>query len=233
MAPADVLAVNVGGTLNVLQAARKLDLERIIVTSTSEVYGTARTVPITEDHPLAAQSPYAASKIGADQLALSFHRSFDLPVTVCRPFNTFGPGQSQRAVIPTIIAQALVGEEIALGSLHPTRDLNYVENTVDAYLALAAAPATVGRTVQFGSGREISIGDLAQLILGLMKRELPIVGDDARVRPAASEVERLIAAHDRAAELCGWKPRIGLEEGLEHTIRWMEARPGVDRGYTV
>jgi NAD dependent epimerase/dehydratase len=222
VSPADVAAVNVGGTLNVLQAARDLDGPRVVVTSTSEVYGTAQTVPITEGHPLHPQSPYAATKIGADQLALSFHRSFALPVAVCRPFNTFGPGQSQRAVIPTIITQAMMSDRIELGSLHPTRDMNYVENTADAFVTMARSDRSWGETVQFGSGREISIGDLARLILQLMGRDLPVESRDERVRPAASEVERLIASNERAAALYGWRPAVGLEEGLRRTIAWMQ-----------
>lgn len=223
VSPADTVAVNVGGTLNVLQAVREMDPPPVVVvTSTSEVYGTAQTVPITEQHPLNAQSPYAASKTGADQIALSYHRSFGLPVIVCRPFNTFGPGQSQRAVIPTIILQAMSSDHVELGAVSPTRDLNYVENTVDGYLALVASAAAVGRTVQLGSGREISIGDLAGLILKLMGREdLPLRTSEERVRPAASEVERLIASYDLARELVGWQPRVSLEEGLTRTIGWI------------
>lgn len=233
--PADVAAVNVGGTLNVLQAARELDGVKVVVTSTSEVYGTAQTVPITEDHDLYAQSPYAATKIGADQLALSFHRSFDLPVGVCRPFNTFGPGQSQRAVIPTIIAQAMMSDRIELGVLHPTRDMNYVSNTVDAFVTMANSDQSWGETVQFGSGREISIGDLAQLILDIMGKDLPIVCRDERVRPRASEVERLIASNEKAKQLYGWMPTISLEDGLGRTIEWMKENADLQklRGYAI
>ncbi len=235
VSPHDVADVNIGGTLNVLQAARELNGIRVIVTSTSEVYGTAQTVPITEDHVLHAQSPYAATKIGADQLALSFHRAFELPVAVCRPFNTFGPGQSQRAVIPTIIAQAMKSDHIELGTLHPTRDMNYVENTADAFVTMANSDRAWGETVQFGSNREISIGDLAKLILSLMEKDLPIVCRDERVRPQASEVERLIASNDKASKLFGWKPAIGLEEGLKLTISWMNEHADFYnlRGYTI
>jgi dTDP-glucose 4,6-dehydratase len=233
--PADVASVNVGGTLNVLQAARDSGGVKTIVTSTSEVYGTAQTVPITEDHVLCAQSPYAATKIGADQLALSFHRSFDLPVGVCRPFNTFGPGQSQRAVIPTIIAQALMSDHIELGALHPTRDMNFVSNTVDAFVTMAGSDRSWGETVQFGSGREISIGDLAQLILDIVGKDLQIVCTNDRVRPKASEVERLIASNAKANELYGWTPRISLEDGLRRTVAWMQENLDLHklRGYAI
>jgi dTDP-glucose 4,6-dehydratase len=235
VSPGDVADVNVGGTLNVLQAARELDGVKVIVTSTSEVYGSAQTVPITEDHQLHAQSPYAATKIGADQLALSFYRAFGLPVGVCRPFNTFGPGQSQRAVIPTIIAQAMKSDRIELGVLHPTRDMNYVSNTVDAFVTMASSDRSWGETVQFGSGREIAIGDLAKLILEIMGKDLPIVCRDERVRPQASEVDRLIASNERAKELYDWAPTVSLEDGLRHTIAWMQDNADLHkvRGYTI
>jgi dTDP-glucose 4,6-dehydratase len=192
-APASYVRTNVEGTLNVLQVARELGVERVVHTSTSEVYGTARYVPMDEAHPLQGQSPYAASKIGADKLAEAFYLSFGLPVVTVRPFNTFGPRQSARAVIPTIITQCLTGETVRLGNLHPTRDLNYVTNTMEGFLLAASIPAAVGQTINLGSGREISIGDLAQLIARLTGRPLTIESDGQRVRPDKSEVERLLA----------------------------------------
>jgi dTDP-glucose 4,6-dehydratase len=213
----------VGGTLNVLQSARDFGVKRIVHTSTSEVYGTARQVPIDEAHPLQGQSPYSASKIGADKMAEAFHLSFGLPVVTVRPFNTFGPRQSARAVIPTIITQALNGGVVRLGSLHPTRDLNYVSNTVDGFLRAALEPAAIGRTVNLGSGREISIGDLAALIGRLMDSPITVVSEDQRIRPENSEVERLLASNALAASLLKWQPAIGLEEGLRRTIEWVKA----------
>jgi len=198
-APDSYIRTNVGGTLNVLQSARDLGVKRIVHTSTSEVYGTARQVPIDEAHPLQGQSPYSASKIGADKMAEAFHLSFGLPVVTVRPFNTFGPRQSARAVIPTIITQALNGGVVRLGSLHPTRDLNYVSNTVDGFLRAALEPAAIGRTVNLGSGREISIGDLAALIGRLMDSPITVVSEDQRIRPENSEVERLLASNALAA----------------------------------
>lgn len=218
-APSAYVDTNIQGTLNVLQAARRYGCERVLVTSTSEVYGTARTVPIAEDHPLQGQSPYSASKIGADKIAESFHLSFELPVTTVRPFNTFGPRQSARAIIPTIISQLSQGQRIRLGNLTPTRDLNFVDNTVDGFIA-AATPAAIGRAINFGSGREISIGALAALIAELMGRPLDIEEDRQRLRPAASEVERLLADCTQARELLGWQPTVTLEQGLERTIAW-------------
>ena len=231
-APASYVATNIQGTLNVLQAARQAGVARLVHTSTSEVYGTAQRVPIAEDHPLVGQSPYSATKIAADKLAESFHLSFGLPVVTVRPFNTFGPRQSARAVIPTIITQALAGQPVRLGNLNPTRDLNYVANTVDGFLAAAQAERALGRTVNLGSGREISIGDLALLIGRLMGRDLGLEQDADRLRPAASEVERLLADNRLADQLLGWRPRLSLEEGLEKTITWLRQnmqryRPGV------
>ena len=222
-APASYLRTNIEGTLNVLQAARELDLERVVHTSTSEVYGTARMVPIDESHPLQGQSPYSASKIGADKMAEAFHLSFGLPVVTVRPFNTFGPRQSARAIIPTIITQCLVGNTIRLGNLTPTRDLNYVLNTVNGFILAASAQAAVGRTINVGSGREISIGDLAQLIARLTGRPITIESDQQRMRPEKSEVERLLADNRLARELLGWEPAITLEKGLELTIEWIKA----------
>lgn len=221
-APVSYLRTNAEGTLNVLQAAREAGVERVLHTSTSEVYGSAMRAPIDEDHPLQGQSPYAASKIAADKMAESFWRSFGLRVVTLRPFNTFGPRQSARAVVPTIVAQCLARREtIRLGSLSPTRDFNYVANTVDGYLAAAEAPQAIGRTINLGSGREISIGDLAKLIARLAGVAAEVESEDSRVRPVQSEVNRLIADPARARELLGWMPRVGLEEGLQETIAWM------------
>ena len=226
-APASYVRTNIEGTLHVLQAAREQAVERVIHTSTSEVYGTARYVPIDEAHPLKGQSPYSASKIGADKLVESFHSSFQLPVVTVRPFNTFGPRQSARAVVPTIIAQCLAGEIVRLGNLHPTRDLNYVSNTVDGYLSAASSPDALGQTINLGSGREISIGELALLIARLTHSSVVIESEDERIRPAGSEVERLLADHTLAQTLLGWKPKVSLEEGLTRTIEWM--RPHLER----
>ena len=223
--PEAYVDTNIKGTLNILQAARDTGVKKLIHTSTSEVYGTARSVPITEGHPLLGQSPYSASKIGADQLALSFYHSFGLPVTILRPFNTYGPRQSARAVIPTIITQILKGKkEIFLGSLHPTRDLVFVEDTVDAFLSALEAPNIAGEVIHFGTGHEISIGDLANLIAELMGVKIRIFEDTQRVRPEGSEVERLVADPSKAKRLLGWEPkysgREGLKQGLLKTIEW-------------
>jgi dTDP-glucose 4,6-dehydratase len=230
-APASYVRTNVEGTLNVLQAARDLSVRRVLHTSTSEVYGTARFVPITEEHPLQGQSPYSASKVGADKMAEAFHLSFNLPVVTIRPFNTFGPRQSARAVIPTIITQCLAGEVVKLGSLHPTRDMNFVANTVEGYLRAAEAAAAVGQTINLGSGREISIGDLARLIGEVVGKPAKIETESQRIRPENSEVERLLASNARAEEVLGWKPRVSLEDGLKLTVDWIRAnlqhyRPG-------
>ena len=221
VAPQSYVTTNVQGAVNVLQAAREEGVERVVHTSTSECYGTAQYVPIDEKHPLQGQSPYSASKIGADMIAESYWRSFGLPVAILRPFNTFGPRQSARAVIPTIITQALKGGVIKLGSLSPTRDMNYVENTVDGFLAAAQHPAAVGQVINVGSGREISIGDLARLIIDLLGSKSEVIEDTQRLRPANSEVERLLCANDKARDLLGWTPQVGLEEGLRRTIAWM------------
>lgn len=220
-APASYVRTNIEGTLNVLQSARNMGLEKVVHTSTSEVYGTARYAPIDESHPLQGQSPYSASKIGADKIAESFYLSFQTPVVTVRPFNTFGPRQSARAVIPTIISQLHVGRSVRLGSLSPTRDLNFVENTVNGFIACAETPAAVGRTINLGSGREISIGNLAHLIAKLMGKPIEIEGEDQRLRPSGSEVERLLADTKLAQELTDWKPLISLEQGLERTILWI------------
>ncbi|RMD78452.1 MAG: NAD-dependent epimerase/dehydratase family protein [Lentisphaerae bacterium] len=220
-APEAYIQTNVLGTANVLQAARRFNTPRILVTSTSEVYGTAQYVPIDEKHPLQAQSPYAASKIAADKLCESYHRSFDLPVTIVRPFNTFGPRQSTRAVIPAIITQILAGENpIRLGALTPTRDLNFVANTVNAFITAATHHAAIGQVINFGSGREISIGDLARKILQLMQCEREILCDERRLRPEKSEVNRLLADSTLAAQLLQWQPSVSLEDGLIRTIEW-------------
>jgi len=220
-APLSYIRTNVEGTFNILQAARELGVRRVLHTSTSEVYGTALQVPIAETHPLQGQSPYSASKIGADKMAEAFHMSFGVPVVTIRPFNTFGPRQSARAVIPTIITQCLMGKEVHLGSLHPTRDMNFVGNTVDGYLLAATAPAVEGATINLGSGREIAIGDLAHLIGEIVGSPTRIQSDEQRIRPENSEVERLLADSTRAAELLEWTPRVTLEEGLALTIDWI------------
>ena len=221
-APASYLRVNVEGTLNVLQSVREEGVGRLIHTSTSEVYGTARYVPIDEQHPLQGQSPYSASKIAADKMAEAYHLSFGVPVVTVRPFNTFGPRQSMRAVVPTIIAQCLSGGPVRLGSLDPTRDLNFVENTVEGFLRTAVAPGVCGRVLNFGSGREIRIGDLAALIGQIAGREVLVEADPQRVRPSGSEVERLLAESKLARDLTGWEPGIGLEEGLRRTVDWVQ-----------
>lgn len=221
-APASYVRTNIQGTLNVLQAARETDVERVVHTSTSEVYGTARYTPIDEYHPLQGQSPYSASKIGADKIAEAFHLSFDLPVVTVRPFNTFGPRQSARAVIPTIITQCLAGNTVRLGNLHPTRDLNYVANIVEGFILAATEPRAIGETINLGSGREISIGELAQLIIKLVGRPVTIETDQNRVRPDKSEVERLLASTEKAHTLLGWEPTVSLEDGLARVIEWLQ-----------
>jgi nucleoside-diphosphate-sugar epimerase len=231
--PRDVVSVNIGGTLNVLEAARKTDT-RLLVTSTSEVYGTATEIPITESHRLRAQSPYAASKTGADQLSLSYHACYGLPLTICRPFNTYGPGQSQRAVIPSIINQALHSDHIELGSLEPRRDFLFARDTAAGFLALARCQESIGKTVQLGTGRDVSIGSLARLILGLMGREdTQILTAQERTRPGTSEVMRLVASSGFMEELTGWKPAYSLEEGLQITINWIRSNSDMYplRGY--
>jgi len=225
-APVSYVRTNIEGTLNVLQSARELGVERVIHTSTSEAYGTAQYVPIDEKHPLQGQSPYSATKIGADKLAEAFHLSFGLPVVTVRPFNTFGPRQSARAVIPTIITQCLTGNVVRLGNLHPARDLNYVTNTVDGFILTAATPEAIGRTINLGSGREISIGDLAKLIIRSVGRPINIVSEEKRVRPDKSEVDRLLADNTLARTVLGWKPAISLEEGLGRTIEWLQQHLG-------
>lgn len=219
-APQSYVQTNIEGTLNVLSAARDLGVGRLVHTSTSEVYGTALQVPIPETHPLQGQSPYSASKIGADKMAESFHLSFAVPLVTVRPFNTFGPRQSARAVIPTIITQCHDGDTVRLGNLDATRDLNFVDNTVDGFMAAGAATGAVGRVFNLGSGREIAIGDLARLIARLMGKEIQVVSDGQRLRPDASEVRRLVADPAQAALLLGWTPQVPLEDGLVRTIDW-------------
>lgn len=223
--PSAYVDTNVKGTLNVVQAAQDLNVSQVIVTSTSEVYGTAQVVPITEEHPLHGQSPYSASKIGADQIALSYNRAFGTPVSVIRPFNTYGPRQSARAVIPTIITQILAGKkQIKLGSIHPTRDFNFVSDTVNGFLAMAESDGAVGSVINIGSNFEVSIGETVTLIKEIMNADVEVVTDDDRVRPDASEVERLWASNEKAKRLIGWEPayagKDGLKRGLEETIAW-------------
>lgn len=225
-APASYVRTNVEGTLNVLQAARELGIQRLVHTSTSEVYGTARYTPIDEAHPLQGQSPYSASKIGADKLVEAFHLSFEVPAVTVRPFNTFGPRQSARAVIPTIITQCLTSDTVRLGSLYPTRDLNYVSNTVDGFVKAAEAANALGHTINLGSGREISIGGLAELIVSKLGRPVRITSDDQRVRPSGSEVGQLLANNTLAHQVLQWTPAVSLEDGLDKTIAWIKDNLG-------
>ena len=223
--PDTYVDTNVKGTLNVVQAARALDLDKVVHTSTSEVYGTALFVPITEQHPLQGQSPYSASKIGADQIAMSFYNSFETPVAVIRPFNTYGPRQSARAIIPSVIAQIASGSEhIKLGAVHPTRDFNYVADTVAGFIAAAESDNAVGEVINIGSNYEISIGDTVAMIAELMKTEIEIEIDTQRLRPAKSEVERLWADNSKSKSLLSFEPkyagREGLRRGLAETIQW-------------
>jgi NAD dependent epimerase/dehydratase len=221
-APQSYLHTNIEGALNVLQGARELETERVIFTSTSEVYGTAQYVPIDEDHPLQGQSPYSASKIAADKLAESYFRSFGTPVAVVRPFNTYGPRQSARAVIPTIITQALVGTEVRLGSLTPTRDFNFVADIVEGFIAAASSEQAVGQVINLGSGVEVSVQKLASTIGELLGKKLTLIAEDQRIRPENSEVERLCADATKARELLGWTSCVSLEDGLRQTIAWVE-----------
>ncbi len=226
--PYDVVQTNVLGTAHVLDACRANPaLARLVLTSTSEVYGTARVVPIEEDHPLQGQSPYAATKIAADALGESYHRAFGLPVTILRPFNTFGPRQSARAIIPTIISQALSRPAIKLGRLDPRRDLTYVKDTVAGFIAIAGCDAAIGRVVNIGRGSDVSIGELVELIGRCLGRPITVEVDHERYRPPASEVERLLAGTKQAQALWGWQPRYSLEEGLKETIAWV--RDHLDR----
>jgi dTDP-glucose 4,6-dehydratase len=225
--PAEVVATNITGTLNVLLAARQEGAQRVIHTSTSEVYGTALQVPIDENHPLQGQSPYSASKIGADKIAESFYRSFDTPVVTIRPFNTYGPRQSARAVIPTIIAQALTQDYIKLGNLQARRDLTYVADTVTGFLRVGEVDGIEGETFNLGSGGEICIGDLAQMVISIIGRDVQVSVDSERLRPEKSEVQRLLSDNSLARRRLDWQPRISLEEGLQRTIEWV--RQNLDR----
>ncbi len=228
VAPESYIQTNVVGTYNVVNACRHLGIGRMVHTSTSETYGTALTAPISEDHPLQPQSPYSASKIGADMMALSFKHSFDVPVAVIRPFNTYGPRQSARAVIPTILSQLHSGAtEIKLGSTTPTRDFNYVDDTARGFIAVADSDRALGHVVNIGSGREISIGDLAELLVSVSGKDAKVTTDNTRVRPDNSEVERLLCDNTRAREWCKWEPEVPLEEGLRRTSDWV--RDHLDR----
>ncbi len=220
--PDSYVDTNIKGTLNVLQAARELGTERVLVTSTSEVYGTAQYVPIDEKHPFQGQSPYSATKIGADRLAESFYRSFKLPVSIVRPFNTYGPRQSARAVIPTIISQLLAGrEEIKLGALTPTRDFNYVRDTTAGFLAIAESEQTVGEEINIATQREISIGELAKEIINQINPKARVVCEEERLRPEKSEVNRLLGSNEKITRLTGWKPQYTFERGIAETIEWI------------
>jgi NAD dependent epimerase/dehydratase len=222
--PADVLYTNVLGTLNVLQASADSGVERIVQTSTSEVYGTAKYVPMDEKHPLNPQSPYAASKVGSDKLAESYHRTYGLPVVVLRPFNTYGPRQSPRAVIPAIILQALSSKTLRLGSLDPRRDLTFVTDTAAGFIAAATQRKIEGETIQLGSQEEHSIAEVVQMIGTILNKQLSVITDAARRRPQTSEVERLFASNQAAREKLNWQPKVGLKEGLERTVRWFRDR---------
>lgn len=220
--PAAYVRTNVEGTLNILEACKTYEVQKIVHTSTSEVYGTAQYVPIDEKHPLQGQSPYSASKIGADKVAESYYRSFDLPVATIRPFNTYGPRQSARAVIPTIISQILSGKEtIKLGALSPTRDFNYVKDTVEGFIRMAEVDESIGQVINIGTNREISIGDLAKKIISLTGKKVKIECDEQRLRPEKSEVNRLLCDNTKAKEILGWSPRYTLDEGLMETIEWI------------
>jgi dTDP-glucose 4,6-dehydratase len=219
--PDAYIDTNIKGTLNVLQAVRETNIEKLLVTSTSEVYGSALYVPIDEQHPLQGQSPYSATKIGADRLAESFYRSFNLPVTIVRPFNTYGPRQSARAIIPTIITQLLEGKKtIHLGSLTPERDLNFVKDTCAGFLAIAAADNVGGEEINIATGQSIAMGDLAKEIISLMGTKAAIESESQRVRPEKSEVSRLLGSNKKITALTGWKPAYTLEDGLKETIEW-------------
>lgn len=229
--PDSYVDTNIKGTLNVLQAAKKLNTKRVFVTSTSEVYGTAQFVPITESHPFQGQSPYSATKIGADRIAESFFKSFNLPVTIVRPFNTYGPRQSARAVIPTIITQIMTGKKrLQLGDLTPTRDLVYINDTVDGFIETYKSDRTIGEEINIATQSEISIGNLANLILKLMNKECEIETDEIRIRPEKSEVQRLLGSNEKLLKLTNWKQKFDLETGLRKTIEWF-MQPGNLAGY--
>ena len=229
--PDSYVDTNIKGTLNVLQAARDLDTSRILITSTSEVYGTAKYVPIDELHPYQGQSPYSATKIGADRLAESFYRSFNMPISIVRPFNTYGPRQSARAVIPTIITQLLAGEkEIKLGALSPTRDFNYVIDTVNGFIEIAESNKAIGEEINIATEREVSIGELAKELIRQINPEARIICDEERIRPDKSEVNRLLGSNKKIKELTNWNPKYTLEEGIKETIEWFKVRENLN-GY--
>lgn len=228
--PDSYVDTNIKGTLNVLQAVRNHGAEKLVVTSTSEVYGTARYVPIDESHPFQGQSPYSATKIAADRLAESFFRSFDLPVTIFRPFNTYGPRQSARAFIPTVITQLLSGQsEIRLGNLSPTRDLNYVKDTAAGFIAAMESDATVGEEINLASGEEHSVGDVARELVSQINPRARIITEPSRLRPEKSEVERLLGCNKKIRELTGWAPRVSLRQGLEETVAWFRVPENLAR----
>lgn len=229
LAPESYVRTNILGTLNVLQCAREQGIDRLVHTSTSEVYGSAQTVPMTEDHPLVGQSPYSASKIAADKLAESYHRSFATPVVTLRPFNTFGPRQSARAVIPALAVQALAGQVVRMGDPRPTRDFVFVDDTADAFVRAATAPGIEGMTLHFGGGREIAVGDLPRMIGEAAGIDVTVEHDPQRMRPAASEVERLIADASRARDLLGWTPRVSVEAGLAQVVDFIRENPHLYR----
>ena len=222
--PQEVIETNTIGTLNILMAARDAGIEKLVQTSTSEVYGTARYVPINEEHPKQPQSPYSASKIAADAIALSFYNSFDLPVAVIRPFNTYGPRQSDRAVIPSIISQVLVKDKLTLGNMTPTRDFTFVTDTAEGFIKVAESES-VGMEINIGTGKEISIEDLTKKIISLVGRDIVVEHDEERLRPAHSEVERLCADNTKAEEVLGWSPKVSLTEGLKKTISFIKSNP--------
>jgi len=220
--PREVIDTNIIGTLNVLNAAKDYGAKKVIHASTSEVYGTAQYVPIDEKHPLQGQSPYSASKIGADKIAESFYRSYELPIAIIRPFNTYGPRQSARAVIPTIITQALTQDKVFLGSLEPTRDFTYIEDVIDGFIKIAEIDSIIGEVINLGSGFGLSIGELAKRIIFLIGKDVKIVPDSKRVRPPKSEVEKLIADNSKAMRLLHWEPKVSLDEGIKKTIKWID-----------
>jgi NAD dependent epimerase/dehydratase len=228
--PDSYIDTNIKGTLNVLQAARDTACNRVLIASTSEVYGTAQYVPIDERHPFQGQSPYSATKIGADRITESFYRSFNTPVTIVRPFNTYGPRQSGRAVIPTIITQLLAGAaEIKLGSIHPTRDFTFVRDTVEGFIAIAETPATIGEEINIASQQEISIGQLAHEIIDQINPTARIVSEDSRIRPEKSEVERLLGSNEKMCRLTGWQPAYTLKQGIRETIEWFMDKENLRR----
>ncbi len=221
--PREVIETNVMGTVNVLMAARDFDIRRVVHTSTSEVYGTAQYTPIDEEHPLQGQSPYSASKIGADKIAESFYRSFEVPVVTLRPFNTYGPRQSTRAVIPTVITQALTSDEVKLGSLDPSRDFTFVRDTVNGFVCVAEADHVLGEEINLGNDNTIRIGDLAEKIFSIIGKSPKVITDAQRIRPDKSEVMKLWASNQKAKEMIGWEPRVSLDEGLRLTVEWISA----------